>query len=373
MDERARFGTPDLTVFSGLEALTLENLYEELPWWRAQIIQVLKNSSDLQELRLSLSPKTLARYDALEELPKFDAFFDELCFDYGDAVPEPLRLRSLNCGTAVHPFEFGGLTTLTDLEYLEEIHLENRGVWEGSLIVPMYDGDESGCLLALDVLCAPNLRRVSFANYQRDIHEYFADLGGFDDELMRPLAITCQRQCWGYELAALLRPDPKFPCLPMHPRMIDIDLQRSQVDLLDDDGDDLEDIPTAKEVLADLVSGDEGTLEGLTVHLGEDPEAEGGFEDFGLLVDALGKLANLTQLAVLANFDSECLLSGDALEKAARLLAAAAPQLRYVKVYDKCWRVCRGGDDPVQLEELEAREVEDVELFRALIWKPSPC
>ena len=127
-----------MAVFSGLEELTLENLYEELPWWRAQIFQVLKNSPGLQELKLSLSTKTLARYHHNEEREKYDTFFDKLCGEYGDAVAAPLRLRSLHLGTAVYPFDTGCLVALTDLKFLEEVHVENQGVWEGGMIVDKY-------------------------------------------------------------------------------------------------------------------------------------------------------------------------------------------------------------------------------------------
>jgi hypothetical protein len=64
---RARevYGRPDLTVFCGLEELTLNNLCEELPWWRETIVKVLKNSPELKKLGLSLSAATIrivARY-----------------------------------------------------------------------------------------------------------------------------------------------------------------------------------------------------------------------------------------------------------------------------------------------------------------------
>ena len=376
MAERARYGQPDLTVFASLEELTLENLYEDLPWWRSQIVQVLKNSPGLRKLQLSLSTPTIARYNHEDERENFDDFFDKLCEDYDKAGAAPLRLRSLHLGTAVYPFEQSSVMALTDTQFLEEVHLENRGVWEGSTIIDMYNTVEEGSGLAFDAfgpLYCPNLRRINFADYQRGVHEFLArvEVPSFTSKL----AVSCCGLWAGSEPAALLRPDPDFPSLPIHLRMLDIDLQRNQVRLCDEDGDDLEreDIPTAKEILADLVSGDDGTLEGLAVHLAENPEAVGGFEDFGLLVHTLGSLANLTQLAVEANIHGERLIKGDALGNAARLLAAAAPRLRYIKVYDECWRVWREGGAALRLEQLEGREIDDVELFRGLIWQPQAC
>ncbi|KAK3901231.1 hypothetical protein C8A05DRAFT_16561 [Staphylotrichum tortipilum] len=376
MRERALYGTPDLAVFSSLEELTLENLYEELPWWRAQIVQVLKNSPSLRKLKLSLSTKTMARYHHDEESGKFYGFFDKLCEDYGDAETTPLRLRFLHLGIGVYLFDAHCLAALTDRNFLEEVHVENEGVWEDGQIVEMYnEDDEPNSGLAFDAFGprhCPNLRRINFAHYQRDVHAFLASID--DPSWTRRLAVSCRGLWAGYEPAALLRPDPNFPSLPLHLRMLDIDLQRNQVRLLDEDCDDLvqEDIPTAKDVLADLVSGDDGTLKGLAVHLAENLDADGGFEDFGLLVHALGGLVNLTQLAIEANVDDECLLKGDALDKAAYLLATAVLQLRYVKVYEKCWRVWRDGV-AVRLRELEAREKDYIELFQGFIWEPMQC
>ena len=372
--ERALYGRPDLTVFAGLEELTLENLYEDLPWWRSQIVQMLKNSPGLRKLKLSLSTRTIARYNHEEERENFDNFFDKLCGDFNKAAAAPLRLRSLHLGTAMYPFEQSSVMALTDSQFLEEVHLANLGVWEGGSIIDMYRTDEEGSGLAFDAfgpLYCPNLRRINFADYQRDVHEFLARIE--EPSFTSRLAVSC---CglWGSEPAALLWPDPDFPSLPIHLRMLDIDLQRNQVRLYDE-GDILkrEDIPAAKEILANLVSGDDGTLEGLAVHLAENPEAEGGFENFGLLVHALGNLVNLTQLAIEANIHGERLIKGDALGNAARLLAAAAPRLRYVKVYDECWRIWREGGAAVRLEQLDGREIGDVELFRGSIWEPQAC
>jgi hypothetical protein len=375
MRERALYGTPDLTVFSGLGELTLENLYEELPWWRAQIVQVLKNSPGLRKLKLSLSTKTLARYDHDEEAEKFDRFFEKLCVDYGDVEAAPLHLCSLHLGIGVYLFDADCLSALTDRNFLQEVHIENQGVWENGVIVDMYNEDDEDSGLAFGAFGprhCPNLRRFNFAHYQRDVHAFLASVD--DPSWTRRLAVSCQGLWAGYEPAALLRPDPNFPFLPLHLRMLDIDLQRNQVRLVDEDCDDLpqEDIPPAKDILADVVAGDDGALQGLAVHLAENLEAEGGFEEFGLLVRALGGLVNLTQVAVEPNVEAERLLKGDALGKAAYRLATAVPRLRYVKVYEKCWRVWRDGVD-VRLEELEGREKDDVELFRGFIWEPIQC
>lgn len=380
LQERAVYGEPNLTVFSGLEELSLDELYEELPWWRAQIVQVLQNSPGLRRLKLSLSTKTLGRYYHEEEQDKFERFFDSLCDDYGETGAAPLRLRALHLGTAVYTFDADSLAKLTDLAVLEEAHIENRGVWEDGVIIDMYnDGDDEGSGIAFDAfgpLRCPNLRRLNFADYQRDAHAFLAGTADEDPSYARRLAVSCQGTWAGYEPAALLRPDENYPALPLHLRMLDVDLQRGQCRLKDEDGDDINvcEIPPAREVLAGLVAGDEGALEGLAVHLEENPAAEGGFEHLDLLVDAVAQLANLTQLAIEPNVHGERLIQDEEVMRAtAAMLAAASRSLRYIKVYALCWRVWRDGDKPVRLEELDDGEIGQVELFRGFIWEPQAC
>lgn len=263
--------------------------------------------------------------------------------------------------------------------YLPPPSRSDSDVWGDGLIIDMYTNDEGDSGIAFHAFgpaYCPNLRRFNVAEYQRDVHNFLATATTSDHSFTRGLAVSCKRVWAGYEPAALLRPDPDNPSLPLHLRMLDIDLQREQVRLLDEDGDDLayENIPPAKDVLVDLVSGDDGTLEGLAVHLAENSQVEGGFQDFGLVVDALGNFVNLSQLAVEANVNRPHLLKGKALAKAAHLLATMVPRLRYIKVYESCWRIWRDGNNGnVRLEELEGREIDDVELFRGLIWEPAAC
>jgi hypothetical protein len=276
---------------------------------------------------------------------------------------------SLHLGTAVYPYKAHSPKKLTDLRFLEEVHIENCGVWhEGVMVVDMYN-DEEDSGIAFDAFGpahCPNLRRLGLADYQRDVHEFIATID--DTSFTRKLAISSKSMDWGYELAALLRPDPNYPSLPLHLRMLNIELQRDQVRLFDEDGDDLgsEDIPRAEQVLEDLVSGDDGTLEGLAVHLKEHQRC---LERLDLLVDAVGRLANLTQLAVVASTYAERDMGVEALESAAHELAAAAPRLRYIRMYESYWRVWRNRDDTVRLDMLDRSEADKVELFRVLNWE----
>lgn len=370
-EQRRLYEKPDLTVFSCLEELTLNNLHEELPWWRDQLAQVLRNSPHLQMLELSLANQTLEHYNNRNEREKFENFFDQLCDDYGKTGAAPLRLQSLHLGNAVYPYSFDSLQRLSDLRFLEQVHIENVGVWHGGVIINMYNNDDSHLIFdAFGPAHCPSLRRFSVSGYQRDVHKHLASL---DPLFARKLALSCMDMSPGYEPAALLRPSPIYPSLPLHLRMLEIELRRDQLRLLDDYGRLLgqDEIPSAKQVLEDLVSGDDGTLEGLVIHLTEIPGPKISFDELDHLVDAIRKLDNLTQLAV--NIHDEKRARREAANKIVRLLATAAPRLRYIRLYSWHWRVWRSmGDSKVKLEELDISEVQHVELFQGLpTWGPA--
>ncbi|KAK3296500.1 uncharacterized protein B0H64DRAFT_374578 [Chaetomium fimeti] len=363
LEQRRLYEKPDLTVFSCLEELTLNNLYEELPWWRAQLALVFRNSPRLQMLTLSLANQTLEHYNTKGERDKFEGFFDQLCDDYGETEASPLRLRKLHLGNAVYPYRLASLRKLTDLRFLEDVHVENVGVWHGGVIISMYDNDGSRIIFdAFGPANSPNLRRFSVAGYQSDVHHFLATL---DPPSARRLAVSCLDMSMGYEPAALLRYNPIYPSLPLHLRMLEMELRRDEVRLFDNDGRDVNywDIPSAALMLENLVTGDDGTLEGLAVNLTETPGLKIGFEEMDLLVDALGKLANLTQLAV--NMYGQKRVGPEEANKVVLRLAGAAPRLRYIRLYSWYWRVWRAtGDTEIKLEELEPSEVGHVELFQ---------
>jgi len=123
-----------------------------------------------------------------------------------------------------------------------------------------------------------------------------------------------------------------------------------------------EDVPTVSQVLEDLVAGDGGALEGLTVHFPRDPGDDLISSLLESVTDTLPRLTGLAQLSVVLpglmnyNFDEKT-------ESTARRLAAAASRVRYIKVENRSWRVWRDRNGTVRLEELEDREISDVELF----------
>lgn len=176
------YGKPDLTVFTGLEELSLDGLYEELPWWKSQIVQVLKNSPGLRRLELSLSADTLERYDNWKERKKFTNFFDELCEEYGETGSEPLSIQSLKLGSAVFPYEASSIEKLTNLRELEELHIQNGRVSvngdfdpEAPAVIELYiedEDEESGiCFDIFGPAHCPNLRRLTAFEYRGDVHQ----------------------------------------------------------------------------------------------------------------------------------------------------------------------------------------------------------
>ncbi|KAH6847098.1 hypothetical protein B0I37DRAFT_374290 [Chaetomium sp. MPI-CAGE-AT-0009] len=363
--ERELYRDPDLTVFSGLEELALDYLYEELPTWRFQIAQVLKNSPGLRKLRLSIARTTIVRYAENNDGAKFQNFFGQLCEEYSKTGSAPLRLRSLHLGDAMQPYEADSVKNLTDLDFLEEVYIENDGIWHKGgtpRAVDMGGGDIAFNVFGPDH--CPKLRRFNFGVYDENVHQFLANIT--DGSFTRRLAISCRDMDIGYELAGLLRPNPDYPCRPLHLRMLNIDLERKHAYL--DEGED-ENKPAAIEVLDHLVSGDNGTLEGLAVRLNESRKVPGSFVVLDTLVRYVGKLVNLNQLALLLSTSLYNWMVVEELEHIARMLAVAAPRLRYIKVSELYWRIWRNRDGSVRLDRLDRYEVYEVELFRGLNWR----
>lgn len=243
----------------------------------------------------------------------------------------------------MYPYQLHSLESLTDLSYLEEVHIENEGVFHYLDITIIYDSDNGDSGIAFHVFGptrCPHLRRFTASDYQRDVHAVFAAIE--DPALARQLAVSCGQMGTGRELSALLRANPAHPSLPLHLRMLDVGLWRDQVNLYGEDGEDVPDdeVPSAEQVLEDLVSDDKGTLEGLAVRLREDSDAEDGFEHLDLLASALVRLVNVTQLVVSRPSGLYWTrMTDEALARAARTLGAASPRLRYVKMYWQHWRI----------------------------------
>jgi hypothetical protein len=362
---------PSLALFSGLEELTLNELYEELPCWMVEIIRVLEKSPGLRKLELSLSEDAICRYLISGQRDKFLDFFERLCNGYGETGAAPLNLRSLHVGTGLYPPEGPVLQKLTNLAGLQEVHIENKWVYGMDFDFRKARFDAFG-----PANC-PNLRRLSVANDTSNLDSFLYHNSAF----ARNLAVSR----WGVLRAMrgdrFLQPIFFSHRHQAHRRMLSLRLLPSDAILTAKDGEPWDPgseeakAASAKARLERLVDGDEGALEGLALELPETPKGD-GFEYLDLLVAALRRLANLKQLAVLPATIEEAYLrirSQEHWREVASILAAGVPRLRYIRVYGLCWRVWRMRDNTIRLEELDDDEIAEVELFGLVGRSPRIC
>lgn len=364
---RTGYQQQDLTILGDLDELVIENMFGDLPQWERQIAQLLVKSPRLRKLGLSVSPET-GHITYEDWYPNdLEDFFKRVCEQYAGMGAPPLRLRSINCGACIYPTMAGPLERLTDLAYVEEVHLRNEEIFHGGqTVVYMYDSDFE-CRINFDYFLSskcPRLRRFSATWLEGDVLE--ALVGA---PITRQLAVSFQSQGQhpSFELARAMRPDDSYVFIsapPLQVRMMDLGLKRTDEGGL-----------SAEQVLEDLVAFNSETLEGLGVFLAENADIDAGFEDLGLLQNALARLSKLTQLSVRINIfgKSASKLSETTLERAACQIAGAVPHLRYINVYWMFWRIWRDhgpdGNASVRLELLDEREREDVELFTHCIFE----
>lgn len=375
LQAREMYTMPDFAGFGNLQDLALLNLYSNLSAWRDQIVQVLLKSPSLQTLALSLSPDAVSRLSFAWELDQYQGWFGQLCESYGESGGSPLPLRSLRCGTAVFPEDAALLEQLADMKVLEEAHVENTNLWNFKDIIVLYaDETDTTDIVFGAFVNAPRMRRFTVGKYAADVHQAFAMMQ--DPSRARHIALGAASSGIGHEPVALLRADERYLALPVHLRMLEIDLDRGNDDLyiVDDEGEYLEKVDVDT-VLESLVEGDEGALEGLVLCLpdAEEEEEEGGLEGhLELLEGALPRLVNLGELYIRGN--------GYEVESCAAVttrLASAVPSLRYINVRlggdDRCyWKISRGEEGVVRLEKLEGRsENEEVELYKFSVYQRS--
>ncbi|CAK7205829.1 hypothetical protein SEUCBS139899_008608 [Sporothrix eucalyptigena] len=319
-----------------------------------------------------------------------------------------LEFLSLGTGMGMGVDESTWLEALTDLKHLREVYVYNGGIYAyGCPVRIVYEDAFDSVYFTFDMFRparCPHLRWFTVDRYEFDVYAFLAKAAADDPAWARRLAVSARDMGNGLELATLLQTidagdlddDKQFLAAPVHLRMLDVDLQRDALELYVCKGNGEDSLPTtdiapsAQQVLDDLVAGDEGTLEGLTVHLEErraaneygEPGCGVGVEfmRLGLLAASVAPLTNLTQLAIQSDGEvfSKSYLPEEKLVDAAVFLAVAVPSLRYIKVCQLCWRIWRdnkGGDGDenkngnVRLELLEDREITDVELFSHTIWE----
>jgi len=369
---RELFTMPDLAIFSHLEKLSLLNVYGDLHQWRGQVARLLQKSPNLNSLALSLSVDAIWRFSD-DDSNQYRNWFESLCETYAEGGGSPLPIRSLHCGTAIFPPNSADLEQLLHLGHLEEVSVENEAIWVGnSGPRRIYIGGNEFSGEFDTFVNAPNLQRLSVRTYARNVHRAFCYMD--DPSGARQIALSTQTMNEGYEPAMLLRPHDNSPALPLHPRMLEIELDQRYSSWLDGFGELLcdDEIPSADELLDSLVDGDEGILEGLVLCLPDanypdDDERPTLEKQYELLERTLPKLTNLTQLSIRgAGY------AVDGYSGVAQRMALAIPRLRFINVRmgkhykdGNFRRIVRGDQGEVTLVTLEGRmENEAVELYR---------
>jgi hypothetical protein len=370
----------DLPIFKHLETLVAECRDNDVKEWKSQVVRVLRNAPNLHTLSLSVSKAVFVdrSHDESDDASDddesawadgtFKHVFDDICKQYEDTGAAPLRLTSLRCGTAACPFDKAALMKLTDLSYLEQVHIQNEDVYmHGIPYLTVYadvDDEISGIPFeAFDPIHCPNLRR--FSAYERcwDVSLFLkANL-----DFTRKLGVSFE-----YVESINLprdREPPLFPSLPF--RMMDMTNK-----LFWSPASRLEDTCFGRS-LSDLPRTNAESLEGLALELPRvgDEEAEdviGSYkvETLDLVETVLGRLPKLSQLLVLDNAMARDrgAFTG-AMKAATERLVISRPSLRYIGMFGRYWRVWRAGKQArMELEELDAREQADVELFSYTIY-----
>ncbi|KAK4033148.1 hypothetical protein C8A01DRAFT_40403 [Parachaetomium inaequale] len=345
----------DVSAFTGLEELTVTYVHREREGWTQQVAKVLGNSPNLRKLGLHITPRTstatTARFGSIIDWMRC---FNNLCKMYAEAGAPPLKLRSLKCGTAMYPTELGPLEKLTDLAYLEEVHLDNASFY--GPIAHLIGYGRPGKIIFdafLSPRC-PRLRRFSATRLGRDVFDALRSPQAAS--LTQRLAVSFGTQLIGdVGTSLLLRADPGYPGLPVCLRMMTLDLRT------------VENEQTVEGILNDLVATNADTLEGLAVDICRIHDINEDSDHLALLLAALPRLPLLTQLLILMDRGrGSDALTEDTIERVAERFANVVPSLRYIGLSGIYWRVWRFGSSgaAATLERLhEGRERAGVELF----------
>ncbi|KAK3361957.1 hypothetical protein B0T24DRAFT_538050, partial [Lasiosphaeria ovina] len=323
---------PALARFGSLTELTLLNIAPgDRHCCQEQFIQLLANSPGLRKLHLSIQPHLRKVFQVSD---KYTCYFDDICDLFGDTGALPLRLESLKLSGLLCTWRLASLEKLTDPTHLKEVYISNRFLSENisyRLFEPAH---------------CPNLRHFGVDEYNVGVHNFLSTIG--DRSFARQLAISCIFHVDDCEMWMLQRKSHKKPALPLHFRMLEIDLRRRNRSLKPryDSEAVVDESPGSDEaILSGLVSNDVGVLEGLLVHvpvvylsgtLKEDYTYLTRFDYLDLLERTISGLPSLTQLVIQVE---DLGYTESSIRKAAMRCAAAAPELRYLKLYDRHYRI----------------------------------
>ncbi|KAK3984740.1 hypothetical protein QBC44DRAFT_387307 [Cladorrhinum sp. PSN332] len=352
-----------LSAFHNLTYLALHDIYDDLYHDRRQISRVLCQSPKLRGLELSLSRRDVIGRMISQSEGQCFGFFDQLCLDYAGGGGQPLQLKTLKLGHSIYALDESSLQRLTELTYLEEVHIHTTGI----LFNDLEWFHPANC---------PNLRLLSAARYWGGMlgllckfakHKSHSRKLALSFPPLRGDALLSSRNV---DAGPLLRRREEFPGLPMQMRMLDLSLDRNKI-YLNGFGTRESDLQFASQVLEDLVASNGNSLEGLTLRLpakNKKGGMGGGYNNITEqdLVSAVSGLSKLTQLCL----DGAGSWRLDDTTMMAEQVAVACPTLKYLRNEWECWKILRDEEGGVELEELTRDEWEKVELFSFTIMRP---
>ncbi|KAK3991430.1 hypothetical protein QBC44DRAFT_367881 [Cladorrhinum sp. PSN332] len=389
--------------FRNLQYLTLDSMDHQIDGWMRAIVRILSVSPQLRGLALSIAASALVWCLDNGKQEQCTRFLDKLCDSYAEAGGQPLKLKTLLCGQAVIPRSHESLVKLSDLEYLQELHIENKDVESkvyGDIVFPVYGHTRSSfpanqsfsdiTFKSFIPGNCPRLRRLTVWHYTDDFHELMCAWAA-NEALSRNLSVSWHELPFSESLELLplklLWPvSTQGPGRSIKLRALDL-VFWGQFTILDW----VVDTETGQtygcavnsigEVLNDLVLSNRDSLEGLTVYFSSpcprryvancdrcfyctSPYFSLSSQIWSallLLKNALPGLLHLRELSVFVHLPVD---EGEALDLAvAAMLAYAGPRLRYVNINHQCWRISRLEDGNIELEKLEWEERERVEIL----------
>jgi len=172
--EKARqtYRRQHFTSFSDLKCLMLSGLHDDLPAWKSQIVKILLGSPHLETLSLPITNESVSRLYSDQQMDNYGNFFDDICNKYEQADGKPLPLRGLKCGSNAYPQEAASLPKFIHLGRLEDVCIENCGVWDNRDVILIYShpDDWSGIPFAtFGPSNCPKLRRFTANQCAKDV------------------------------------------------------------------------------------------------------------------------------------------------------------------------------------------------------------
>ena len=221
----ADFKLPDLTGFTNLEHLTLQDMDGNLVQWRKQMVGILSNSPGLRNLEISISQEAVSRLVDASDFSTYYDWFNCLCDEYSKTERAPLALHSLHCGIAIMPTNLALFRQLVNVRGLEDFHIDNQPE-DNRLCYDMESDSPIRDVLAA-ILAAPSLRRFTATTYTPDIYHCFLHLQNPSKTRKMATSFFEIGDCDEDEPFRLLNSSGDGPCPALHFRMLEMELIRS--------------------------------------------------------------------------------------------------------------------------------------------------